>query len=154
MPECRSPVYSSRDEPVDDPFRSSGPLVTLSSASSALGILNLITNCPNAPPTACPSSRFRFPSFPSRHLGLFFFARDPMKNSRRSIATELLAGRLYLWHSFSWRWRPRTQSVGVHYFSFPLFLFSHRFFISLITYLFCAYLFLTLSILADPNAYL
>lgn len=56
--------------PVDDPFRSR-PLVTLSSASSALGILNLITNCPNArhqrPPCLslspllfCPSQRGGF----------------------------------------------------------------------------------------------
>jgi len=123
---------------MDDPFRSRS-LVTLSSASSALEIFNLITNCPNATQStllrrAFPLFLVLFSSFSSSSVSLLFrpvplfLARGPMKNSRRSIATELLAGRLYLWHSFSWR----SRTAGLPFFSLSLF---HLFLFYLINYL-------------------
>lgn len=50
---------------------------------------------------AFPRLSSAFPLNPPRNRASRSFSRDPMKNSRRSIATELLAGQLYLWHSFS-----------------------------------------------------
>lgn len=132
---------------MDDPFRSR-PLVTLSSASSALGIFNLITNCPNVTrPTPSCAARFRFstapfppppPALPPPPPVPLFLARDPMKNSRRSIATELLAGRLYLWRSFSWRSRRSGRNSSAISFSLslsPARFFSHSSLPHLVNYL-------------------
>lgn len=60
-PFIRRHVTATRGRPVSIPC----PLVTLSSASSALGIFNLITNCPRTPPSppSC-AARFRFSLVP------------------------------------------------------------------------------------------
>lgn len=125
-PFIRRHVTATRGRPVSIGVRR----FTLSSASSALGIFNLITNCPYAPSlppsVPAPSPRFRFFLVPFSAVSAcaslchsFSRARDPMKNSRRSIATELLAGRLYLWRSFSWRSRP-GRAQPVRHFSLSL----------------------------------
>lgn len=141
-----------------DPFRSSR-LVTLSSASSALGILNLITNCPNArhtvPPPPSSATLLRLGRFlsltPSSyslcpHSLILPFLPSISCSVSRSLArdsdektlvarSELLAGRLYLQHSFSGKSRrnPSPSPDVRPFFSHHLFPFL----IALIAYLFC-----------------